>query len=157
MLTGFASRSILVGPYHHGSKSSARITKIDWHPLGENNTSLFVLTADGLLREYDPTVDAEEPLQTLSFLPLKSRIKRSNTFGANGPDYYEPISFAFGCPAGETASGCRGWSDWTPLTVYGLMRSGEIFALCPVIPTKAYVAQFLRVPPITMLTFTVCV
>lgn len=133
-------KSIQVAPYYYGSKGSPRITKVEWHPLGEGNTSLFVLTSDGILREFDPTVDAEEPLQSFSFIQKK---KKGNTFKMDDEDSTEAVSFAFGC-GNRNATGARGNSDWTPLTVYGLMRNGDIFALCPVCPSRLCVcALFL--------------
>jgi nucleoporin NUP82 len=125
-------KSIQIAPYDHGTKGSPRISKVAWHPLGEGNTSLFVLTADGVLREYDPTVDAEEPVQSFSFIQKK---KKSNTFNTDDPAASEAVSFAFGCGSCP-AAGARGSYDWSPLTVYGLMRGGDVLALCPICPAR---------------------
>ncbi|KAG8820318.1 hypothetical protein FRC17_010202 [Serendipita sp. 399] len=131
-------RSIRIAPFYYGAKGSPRIAKLDWHPLGEGNTSLFVLTADALLREFDVTVDAEEPLQTFSFL---QRRKRSSTFNTEDSQSTEAVSFTFGC-SNYDPQGARGISDWTPLTVYGLLRGGDLYALCPVCPSR------IRVDPV---------
>lgn len=125
-------KSIQIAPYHHGTKGSPRISKVEWHPLGEGNTSLFVLTADGVLREYDPTVDAEEPVQSFTFIQKR---KKSNTFNTDDPAASEAVSFAFGCGPRPTA-GSRGSVDWSPLTVFGLMKGGDVFAICPVCPAR---------------------
>lgn len=129
-------KSMQIAPYYYGAKGSPRIAKLEWHPLGEGNTSLFVLTSDGTLREFDPTVDAEEPLQSFSFVQKK---KKANTFNMDDEESTEAVSFAFGCGS-RNATGARGNSDWTPLTVYGLMRNGDLFALCPISPSRLCVA-----------------
>jgi len=125
-------KSIKIAPYLHGTRGCPRITKIEWHPLADGNTSLFVLTADGVLREYDPTVDAEEPVQTFSFTQKK---KKSNTFNTDDPASSEAVSFAFGCGT-RPIVGARGSHDWSPFTVFGLLRGGDVFAICPVCPSR---------------------
>ena len=55
-----------IGPFYH-SPSSPPIAKVSFHPWGEHDAILLVLTADGLLREYDILHDAEEPTQITDF------------------------------------------------------------------------------------------
>jgi nucleoporin NUP82 len=76
-------------------------------------------------REYDPTVDADEPLQTISFVKKKAK---STGYGIH--DVSEAVSFAIG----------QGQNDWAPFTVYGLMQNGDVYAVCPFMPTKACVS-----------------
>ena len=33
----------------------------------------------------------------------------------------------------------KGRADWGPLTVYAVMKSGDIYSICPYLPTNAYV------------------
>ena len=74
-----------------------------------------------LLREYDVSVDTDEPQQVLSFVPERS----SRSFSANSE--VEVTSFALG----------KGRADWGPLTVYAVMKGGDIFAMCPYLPMNA--------------------
>jgi hypothetical protein len=76
-------------------------------------------------REYDISVDPEEPQQVLSFAPLEK--KRKGTFNDDDPAEREVASFSFG----------KGRADWGPLTVYAVMKSGDVYALCPYIPQNA--------------------
>ena len=76
-----------------------------------------------LLREYDISVDTDEPQQLLSFLPER----KSKTFSAEHESAREVVSFALG----------KGRADWGPLTLYGLTKSGDIYALCPYLPRNA--------------------
>lgn len=74
-------------------------------------------------REYDISADADEPQQTLSFVPEKKR----NTFDAEDAAEREVASFTFG----------KGKADWGPLTVYAAMRSGDVYAISPYMPKNA--------------------
>ncbi|EIW82422.1 hypothetical protein CONPUDRAFT_123331 [Coniophora puteana RWD-64-598 SS2] len=117
-------KSIQVGQLYHQT-NSAPITKVEWHPWGEAGSTLMVLTLDGKLREYDISLDPDEPQQTLSFAPQK----KSRSYMAEDPVEREAISFTLG----------RGKADWGPLTVYTVMRSGDVYAICPYLPRNAYV------------------
>ncbi|TCD66933.1 hypothetical protein EIP91_000711 [Steccherinum ochraceum] len=116
-------KSIQVGQYYHAAKDSPPIAKIEWHPWGEGGTTLMVMTTDGKLREYDISQDTEEPQQVLSFVPEK----KSKSFLAEDSAEREVASFTLG----------RGKADWGPLSVYALMKSGDIYSLCPYMPTNA--------------------
>lgn len=119
-------KSIQVGSFYHHLHSSAPIAKIEWHPWGEAGSTLMVMTVDGKLREYDISVDIEEPQQVLSFVPEK---KTSKSYLAEDPAEREVASFTLG----------KGKADWGPLTVYAVMRSGDIYAICPYMPQNASV------------------
>lgn len=119
-------KSIQVGSFYHHSHSSAPIAKIEWHPWGEAGSTLMIMTVDGKLREYDISVDIEEPQQVLSFVPEK---KTSKSYLAEDPAEREVASFTLG----------KGKADWGPLTVYAVMRSGDIYAICPYMPQNASV------------------
>ncbi|PBL02649.1 hypothetical protein ARMGADRAFT_1050264 [Armillaria gallica] len=117
-------KSVQVGQYHHASDTSPPITKIQWHPWGEAGTTLMVMTIDGKLREYDISVDAEDPLQVLSFVPDK---KPGRSYLAEDPADREVASFDLG----------KGKADWGPLTIYAVMKSGDIYSICPYMPKNA--------------------
>ncbi|KAH7887865.1 hypothetical protein F5I97DRAFT_1863655 [Phlebopus sp. FC_14] len=118
-------KAVQVGQFYHGARSSPPIAKIEWHPWGEAGSTLLVMTVDGKLREYDISVDSEEPQQVLSFLPEK----KSRSYVAEDPAEREVVSFTLG----------KGKADWGPLTVYALMRSGDIYSICPYMPQNASV------------------
>lgn len=58
----------------------------------------------------------------LSFVPAKK-----SSFAAEDESEREVTSFALG----------KGRADWGPLTVYALMKSGDVFAKCPYLPQNA--------------------
>ncbi|KAH7916326.1 hypothetical protein BJ138DRAFT_1075738 [Hygrophoropsis aurantiaca] len=121
--TAIDCKAIRVGQFYHVSHSSAPIAKIAWHPWGEAGSTLMVMTVDGKLREYDISMDTEEPQQVLSFVPDK----KGSSFLAEDPSEREVASFTLG----------KGKADWGPLTVYAAMRSGDIYSICPYMPKNA--------------------
>lgn len=122
-------KALPVGPYYHAPRDSAPIAKVAWHPWGESGSTLLVMTADGKMREYDISVDTEEPQQVLSFAPER----RSNTsFIAEDASEHEVASFTLG----------QGKAHWGPLTMYALMKSGDVYAICPYMPKNASIPSF---------------
>ncbi|GJJ07282.1 hypothetical protein Clacol_001482 [Clathrus columnatus] len=116
-------RTVQIGQFYHATRSASPVAKIDWHPWGKNHCTLLVMTADGVLREYDVSMDPEEPQQVLSFMPQRSH---SSSFKGDSSSR-EIVSFCLGC----------GKADWGPLTVYALSKSGDVLAICPYIPHNA--------------------
>jgi hypothetical protein len=82
------------------------IRKISWHPLSE--THLVVLTNDSL-RLYNTHLSPSEPEQRFYLT-----------------DALDPISFSFG--------GSSYLDSWQRFTIFILVRSGQIYAICPVVP-----------------------
>ncbi|EKM59400.1 uncharacterized protein PHACADRAFT_114086 [Phanerochaete carnosa HHB-10118-sp] len=123
--TSVDCKSIHVGQYFHGTRDAPPIAKIDWHPWGDGGTTLMVMTVDGKLREYDIAIDTEEPQQVLSFVPEKLR----KSFVAEDDAERQVASFTLG----------KGKADWGPFSVYAVMRSGDIYAICPYMPKNASV------------------
>ncbi len=105
------------------------MASVVWHPWGDEASSLLVLTTDSLLREYNIADDAQEPTQTLSFITASPKPSASSARRGFSADDEE----------GEKAVGMviAGGGGWGPLTVMGLMRNGDIRAICPFLPSKA--------------------
>jgi len=82
------------------------VRKISWHPLSD--THLVILTNDSL-RLYNCHVSTTEPEQNFYLT-----------------DALDPISFSFG--------GSTFLDSWQRFTIFLLMRSGHIHAICPVVP-----------------------
>ncbi|TIA90313.1 hypothetical protein E3P99_01621 [Wallemia hederae] len=130
-------RSIAVGQYYHAAKGAPAIAKVDWHPWSQSAASLLVLTTDATLREYDVASDSEDPQQALSFTQPANMPGSVNApptparkgFSADDERSEECVSFDIG----------KSDTDWAPLTLYGLMRNGDVYAICPFIPNQAQV------------------
>ncbi|KAJ8086450.1 hypothetical protein PM082_005273 [Marasmius tenuissimus] len=119
-------KSVQIGQFYHASEDAAPIVKVEWHPWGDAGSTLMVMTVDGKLREYDISQDTDEPQQVLSFVPDR---KPGRSFLAEDSSEREVASFALG----------KGRADWGPLTVYGVMKSGDVYAICPYMPKNATV------------------
>lgn len=76
-------------------------------------------------REYDIAVNTEEPQQVLSFVPDKGR----KSYVAEDVSERQVASFTLG----------KGKADWGPLSIYAVMRSGDIYAICPYMPKNAVI------------------
>jgi hypothetical protein len=92
------------------------IRKISWHPISD--THLVVLTNDSL-RLYNCHGPVEQPEQNFYLT-----------------DALDPISFSFG--------GSSYLDSWHRFTIFLLMRSGHIYAICPVVPYESMIpVEFL--------------
>jgi nucleoporin NUP82 len=79
-----------------------------------------------LHREYDVSMDTDEPQQVLSFIPNR---KTRGAYTVDDESSQEVVSFTIG----------KGKADWGPLTIYALMRSGDVWAMSPFMPSNASV------------------
>ena len=75
-----------------------------------------------LVRMFNVSVDTDEPEQTLHLCPA-----RPKGFCADA-DEFEAVSFCLG-------TACT--SDWTCLTLFGLLKSGSVISICPVLPNQS--------------------
>ncbi|KAG6832947.1 hypothetical protein H0H92_004831 [Tricholoma furcatifolium] len=116
-------KSVQVGQFYHGSTTAAPVAKIEWHPWGDAGSTIMVMTTDGKMREYDISVDTDEPQQILSFIPER----RTNSIYATDNSEREIASFTLG----------KGRADWGPLTIYAVTKSGDIYSICPYMPRNA--------------------
>lgn len=80
------------------------------------------MTVEGKVREYDVSIDPDEPCKTLDFVS-----ERRSSYAAVDEAEREVASFTFG----------KGKADWGPLTLYALMKSGDVYAFCPYLPENA--------------------
>ncbi|WWC92973.1 uncharacterized protein L201_007936 [Kwoniella dendrophila CBS 6074] len=115
-------RAISIDEYQFSPSSNDVITKVAWHPWGEGGNSLWVLTADGKLREYDIN-QPRDAMQTFNFLPSTSS-SSSTKFTAIDPFERYATSFAFSF----------GSIDFSPLMVYVLIANGDIYTMGPILP-----------------------
>ncbi|KAK6501734.1 hypothetical protein TWF481_009561 [Arthrobotrys musiformis] len=107
------------------TQAPSRILRAIFHPLGAR-PCVVVLTEDAMIHLYeiefnkdDPTVEPTESLDVKQMLG----IDRNSSYLI---DDIEPTSICFGGVG----------SIWSIFTLYILMRNGEIYSLCPFLPSK---------------------
>lgn len=137
---------------------SEHIVCAKWHPWSGRGTSLLLLLRDGTLTEYDVARDLAEPQQSVAMLPRRQRLssprvghasRRGISLGMDDSDEeidgtQEAVAFTLGID-GKGASPGRIQGDWTPLSVYALTKSGDVFAITPFLPRFAYLStQFIQ-------------
>lgn len=74
--TGVRVKAAIVGAFYHHDRigGKMRLADVQWHPWGEMGSSLLIMTKDGILREYNVSIDVEEPAQTVSLLPGQANL-----------------------------------------------------------------------------------
>ncbi|KWU45781.1 hypothetical protein RHOSPDRAFT_16079 [Rhodotorula sp. JG-1b] len=132
-------RCLSIGAFYHSLPGSPSIASVLWHPLGADASSLLLLTADCTLREYTVSEDVSEPAQVVSFSRSGSDAADKKGKGGGGARF----GFSAIEKDAETAAAMcvgQGKADWGPLTLYALMRNGDVVSLCPFLPKKAAVS-----------------
>ncbi|KAF9204316.1 hypothetical protein BGZ49_005441 [Haplosporangium sp. Z 27] len=115
-------KSFVLGEFYHINKGPSKIVKVLWHPLSKGYSHVLVMTHDNLLRMYDVSVDPDEPEQIFNFA------EGGHTSGTYGLDVDNAASFCFGSK----------YSPWGQLSVYCLTQWGDIYMMCPVMPSNCY-------------------
>eukprot|EP00741_Cyanophora_paradoxa_P022634 tig00021493_g21859.t1 len=99
----------------------AAIVQAAWHPLSESH--LAVLSDDGLLRLFDLSRDLYEPEQTISARAVGGQPDGGEEEGPEEIEGDRVVAFEFGAARG-----------WEAFALYFLYASGDLRALCPVVP-----------------------
>ncbi|KAJ1517883.1 hypothetical protein HMI55_005201 [Coelomomyces lativittatus] len=107
-----------------------------WSPHGIGSGTLMVLSEDGLLRIYELDASSEMPRVTYSFLNTHLYEERQNKWSPH-EDACQITSFCLGASFLSISSPID--QVWQPFTVYGVMRNGDVYALCPVMPSECVV------------------
>lgn len=142
-------KAVRIGAFYHAPHGTSAIAQCRWHPLGTEGASLVVLTEDAIVREYDVAHDVDEPKQTIAVLsPTRPAPSK---WSANDDDEHCAVSCAFGRDISESRApaalgdsldaGTAGRPTWLPYTLFVLMRSGDVYVVCPFLPHHATLAR----------------
>ncbi|EGF79635.1 hypothetical protein BATDEDRAFT_89031 [Batrachochytrium dendrobatidis JAM81] len=138
------------------------ISKCHWHPLSDTGAHLAVLTSDAVLRIYNVASSSKTPEssivvngddQEINAIQSSQAWTNRHRFGSKMDDG-EAVSFCFGVDQSmldheydenDKMTRSKSAASWSPFTVYVLMRSGDIFSVCPVAPCRMHLsANFLN-------------
>ncbi|KAI2630892.1 hypothetical protein GGR54DRAFT_175559 [Hypoxylon sp. NC1633] len=133
-------KSWTLGPTTHVMNRSP-IASALWHPLGVNGAALVTVTKDAVVRVWEVSQkdrwSFDSPSLTIDLQKLAGGISLEQNFAAS-PDVtnkgFSPDSFEM-----DVAAACfagRGSGGWSPMTLWIAMREGDVYALCPLLPTQ---------------------
>lgn len=138
----FKLKTDMLGPTTHVTSQSAVASAI-WHPLGVAGTCLVTVTADAVVRVWELNRENrwsfESPTLAIDMRKLANGVSADEDYG---PPKARSREFSVDLVDMEVAAACfggLGHSDehgWAAMTLWVAMNAGDIYALCPLLPTK---------------------
>lgn len=124
--------------------SQAGVTNILWHPCGVGGNCLVTVTADAIVRlweiKHEDRFSFANPSLAIDVKKLAVGSSEEDDFA---PDKFERNrGFSSDDVGLEVASACFGGSGsshesgWSATTLWIAMKGGDIYALCPLLPSK---------------------
>ncbi len=133
----------MLGPTTHVT-SQAGLASALWHPLGVSGSCLVTVAADAVVRVWEfnreDRSSFESPTLAIDLSKLADGVSADEDFGPRKPNLnrgFSPDSIDM-----DVAAACFGGSGlaeehgWAPMTLWVAMKAGDVYALCPLLPTK---------------------
>jgi nucleoporin NUP82 len=136
-------KTFQLGPTAHVLEQAPVVSAI-WHPLGHLGSCLVTVTQDACVRLWELNRDSrasfDEPELALDLKKLANATSADQDFSASkygaskgfSPDSVE-MEVAAACFGARATSDEHGWS---PMTLWIAMTEGDVYALCPLLPSK---------------------
>jgi nucleoporin NUP82 len=136
-------KTFQLGPTAHVLEQAPVVSAI-WHPLGHMGSCLVTVTKDACVRLWELNRDSrasfDEPELALDLKKLANATSADQDFSASkygtskgfSPDSVE-MEVAAACFGARATSDEHGWS---PMTLWIAMTEGDVYALCPLLPSK---------------------
>ena len=133
----------ILGPTIHVLEQ-APITNVLWHPLGVDGNALVTVTSDAVVRIWELDMDNRSSLEepTVALDLRKLRDARSAEDKLHPSRLGTSKGFSLSAVGMEVASACFGGSGsmdeggWPGMTLWIAMTGGDVYALCPLLPSK---------------------
>lgn len=136
-------KSFQLGPTAHVLEQAPLVSAI-WHPLAPSGDCLVTITHDACVRLWE--LDSEnrssfdEPALAVDLKKLANATSSQADFGASkygankgfSPDDVE-MQVAAACFGGQGSEDEHGWSS---MTLWVAMSEGDVYALCPFLPSR---------------------
>ncbi|KAF2272398.1 uncharacterized protein EI97DRAFT_437021 [Westerdykella ornata] len=137
-------KTFQVGPTAH-VREQAPVVSLMWHPLGYRGHCLVTITRDGVVRLWEVNRSDRstfsEPTLSIDLKKLANATNDKEDVSAaklGASKGFSPDSFEL-----EVASACfgdypdqEGVHGWAPMTLWIAMVEGDVYALCPLLPSK---------------------
>lgn len=132
-----------LGPTSHVLGQSPVMSAL-WHPLGVLGSCLVTVTAEAVVRVWELNTENrwsfDSPALAIDLKKLADGIDAKEDYGASGmgrnkgfsPDSFE-MDVASACFGGTGSEYENGWS---PMTLWVAMGDGDVYALCPLLPSR---------------------
>lgn len=129
-----------LGPTTHVTSRSP-IASALWHPLGVNGSCLITISKDSIVRLWELSLgdrwSFDSPTLSIDLKRLADGTSLDQDFTASTSATntgFSPDSFEM-----EVAAACfgsRSSGGWNPFTLWIAMREGDVYALCPLLPSR---------------------
>ncbi|KAI1202657.1 hypothetical protein F5X97DRAFT_216649 [Nemania serpens] len=132
-------KSWSLGPTTHAIDRSP-IASVLWHPLGVSGSALVTVTRDAVVRLWELSQkdrwSFDTPTLAIDLKKLADGTSLDQNFSANdvtskgfSPDFFEMEVAAASLAA-------RGSGGWSSMTLWVAMKEGDVYALCPLLPSQ---------------------
>ncbi|KAJ9155764.1 Nucleoporin NUP82 [Coniochaeta hoffmannii] len=129
-----------LGPTTHVTSRPAVVSAI-WHPLGVHGSSLVTVTGDSVVRVWELSAtdrwSFDRPTLAIDLKKLADGTYLDQDFSASTSTTntgFSPDSFDM--KAVSACFGDRRSGGWSPMTLWIAMAGGDVYALCPLLPSK---------------------
>ncbi|KAI5276969.1 hypothetical protein E4T47_00269 [Aureobasidium subglaciale] len=136
-------KAFQLGPTAHVLEQAPVVSAL-WHPLGHLGSCLVTVTKDACLRLWELNRDSrasfDQPELALDLKKLANATSSDQDFAAS--NYGASKAFSPDSVEMEVAAACfgaRATSDehgWASMTMWIAMTEGDVYALCPLLPSK---------------------
>ena len=120
------------------------VASILWHPVGVGGNCLVTITADAVVRlwelDFKDHMSFDTPSLAVDLKKLAVGASRHDDFRPNKLNANR--SFSLDSVGMDVASACFGGhgsseeSPWCAMTLWVAMKEGDVYALCPLLPSK---------------------
>ena len=136
-------KTYIIGPTTHVLKQPS-VASVLWHPLGENGNCLVTVTADAVVRLWEFSTEnrwsADSPALAVDLKKLLVAASEQDDVAPNRSSKNKVFtSDAVGMDVASACFGGAGYEDeapWSAMTLYVAMKEGDIYALCPFLPSR---------------------
>ena len=136
-------KTYTIGPTTHVLSQSS-IASVLWHPLGEGGNCLVTVTTDAVVRLWEFNTEnrwsADSPALAVDLKKLAVAASEEDDVVPNRSGRNKVFtSDAAGMDVASTCFGGAGYGDespWSAMTLWIAMQGGDIYALCPLLPSR---------------------
>ncbi|KAJ3564515.1 hypothetical protein NPX13_g7816 [Xylaria arbuscula] len=132
-------KSWSLGPTTHSDDRSP-IASALWHPLGVDGSALVTVTRDAVVRVWELSQkdrwSFDTSTLTIDLQKLADGVSLDENFSASNhvKKGFTPDSFDMEVAAAAFAA--RGSGGWSSMTLWIAMTGGDVYALCPLLPSQ---------------------